>query len=70
MADIIQEILKWANGTGNRGVNSTTVINYSSNPNAMAMNGIKFNSEPQVSRTHPVVYGELNPSRNGIKFNS
>lgn len=69
MTDIIQEVLKWMNGIGDKNnPNGQTEINYGNEP--YSMNGIKFNSEPQVSRLHPVVYGELNTPRDGIKFNS
>lgn len=72
MTDIIQdayqEILKFANGLGDRG-KSTTTIQYSVTEKA-AYENVRFNSEPQVSRLHPVLYGELNPPRDGVKFNS
>jgi hypothetical protein len=71
MTDIISEILTWMNGIGNMGIKGNTEIQYSTDkmPLSSEQTTIKFNTDPQNVRVHPVDYGPLNPPRNGIKFN-
>jgi hypothetical protein len=72
MTDIISEILTWMNGLGDAWNKKDSVeISYSQTKSVGidSTYPLKFNSEPQVSRLHPVYTGPVNPPRNGIKFN-
>lgn len=75
MTDIISgtitETLKWMNGIGDMLTGKKdTIIQYSADRDNMPLAGLRFNSEPQVSRLYPTNNNMANPIINGVKFNS